>query len=180
MSRRTRRTAVEIRDRGIQERCMRASLASQSVFQALNFFERTTVTFCVIKQAVTIVDMTTELGTVPPKQAERRQGKRRRLDLPLRVLIPHKEKTIIRSGRGTDVGEGGMAVFVGAELRIKDEIFVEFTPPFSSDPLRVRAIVRGRKGYNYGVEFVRNTPEEEVLALRFIDLLRLAAGSVSA
>ena len=83
--------------------------------------------------------MTTELDTVPSKPADRRQAKRRRLDLPLRVLIPHKEKTIIRSGRGTDVSEGGMAVFVGAELRIKDEIFVEFTPPSSSDPRGVSA-----------------------------------------
>ena len=109
-----------------------------------------------------------------------RRWKRFQVDLRLKITCNRTGDKLMVFGQGSDVSEGGMAVFVGAELRIKDEIFVEFTPPSSSDPLRVRGIVRGRKGYNYGVEFPRGTPEEEVLATRFINLLRLAAGSVSA
>lgn len=128
--------------------------------------------------------MSTQVSTVPAKptekQAERRKGRRARLDLPLRVVIPRKDRTTIRSGRGTDVGEGGMAVFVGAELKLKDEIFVEFTSPVSNEPLRVRAIIRSRKGYNYGLEFAKATPEEKATTERFHELLRLAAGRHSA
>jgi hypothetical protein len=37
---------------------------------------------------------------------------------------------------------------------------IEFTPPFTGLPIRVRGIVRNRTGYRYGVEFVMANQEE--------------------
>ena len=63
-------------------------------------------------------------------------------------------KASIFDGRGTSLSEGGMALFAGAEFRLGDQVAVEFTPPFSSHPIRVAARICNRTGYHYGVEFL--------------------------
>ena len=111
------------------------------------------------------------------KNAVQRRWQRYRLDLPLRLIV-HREKTTIVNGRGSDVSEGGVLIFAGAELKEGDEIFVEFTPPYSGEPIRVRGVVRNRSGYKYGVEFLWQTPEEEEQTIRFRNLLQLSASTV--
>lgn len=110
------------------------------------------------------------------KDAVRRRWERFRLDLPLRLVV-HREKTTIVNGRGSDISEGGLLIFAGIELKEGEEIFVEFTPPYSSDPIRVRGVVRNREGYKYGVEFLWNSPEEEEQTTRFRHLLHLSSSS---
>jgi len=107
-------------------------------------------------------------------EAVQRRWERFRLDLPLRLVV-HREKTLIVNGRGSDISEGGLLIFAGVELKEGDEIFVEFTPPYSGEPIRVRAIVRNREGYKYGVEFLWNSPEEEETTTRFRNLLHLSS-----
>jgi len=121
--------------------------------------------------------MATQTGTgvVHAYVAERR-WQRYKLDLPLRVVVQQKDKTAIVTGRGTEISEGGLAVFAGTELRVGDPIFVEFTPPYSGKPLRVAATVRNRSGYNYGVEFNSQTPEQREQVSNFQVLLRFASG----
>jgi len=45
-------------------------------------------------------------------------------------------------------------------LKVGREVAVEFTPPFTGLPIRVRGIVRNPAGYHYGMEFVRENAEE--------------------
>ena len=61
-----------------------------------------------------------------------------------------------------------MALFAGAELRPGDQVAVEFTPPFSSPPIRVDAKICNRAGYHYGVEFlaVDSAQRQSVAQLR--------------
>lgn len=47
-----------------------------------------------------------------------------------------------------------MAIFAGVEVPVGGYLAVEFTPPYSGTPIRVRCVVRDRRGYNYGVEFL--------------------------
>ena len=117
----------------------------------------------------------TSAGVVQAFATERR-WQRFKLDLPLRVVIPQKHKTTIVSGRGTEISEGGLAIFAGTELHLGDHINVEFTPPYSGKPLRVPAIVRNRSGYSYGVEFSSATPEEDQRIANFRVLLQSASG----
>jgi hypothetical protein len=63
-------------------------------------------------------------------------------------------KVAIADGRGKDLNRGGMAVFAGIELSIDEQVEVEFTPPYAGRPLRVKAFVRNRRGYVYGIEFI--------------------------
>lgn len=98
----------------------------------------------------------------------KRRWPRRKLDVPVRVVVHAAEKTVIRDGRGRELSEGGMCFSAGVELKVGDQVEVEFTPAYSGQPIRVRAVARNRNGYSYGVEFVASNDEErsEIASLR--------------
>jgi hypothetical protein len=105
-----------------------------------------------------------------------RRWQRYRLNLPIRLIACREDSTRIMEGRANDISEGGMLVFAGLELKPEDKVFIEFTPPYSSSPVRTPGIVRHRRGYNYGVEFLMDTHDDKEQAERFRNLLKLAAG----
>ena len=84
--------------------------------------------------------------------------------------------TRIADGRANDISEGGMLIFAGIELRGEDRVTVEFTPPYSSAPLRAPGIVRHRRGYNYGVEFRLESAADIEDTMKFRKLLSMSAG----
>jgi PilZ domain len=89
-----------------------------------------------------------------PSYPSKRRSIRYKLDVPLRVILHQQDKTLIREGRGTELGEFGMCVLVGMELKLGGEVEIEFTLPYSGEPIRVSGAVRNRKGYRYGCEFI--------------------------
>ena len=105
-----------------------------------------------------------------------RRWQRYRLNLPIRLIVTRDEDTRIVDGRANDISEGGMLIFAGMELRNDDRVQVEFTPPYSSDPVRAPGIVRHRRGYNYGVEFCSESRSDQEETARFRNLVQLAAG----
>ena len=105
-----------------------------------------------------------------------RRWQRYRLNLPMRLITSNNGNTRITSGRATDISQGGLLVFAGIELKTGSEVFVEFTEPYSGEPIRARGLVRHRRGYNYGVEFLSETPAEQERADKFRALVRMAAG----
>src|SRR5689334_19407564 len=121
--------------------------------------------------------------TTPPpgpsssqERAVFRRWQRYRLNVPIRLVYTHDGTSKIMSGRGNDVSEGGVLVFAGIELKTCDEVSIEFTPPFSAGPVRAKGIVRHRRGYNYGIEFLMETEADKEQAERFRGLLRMVAG----
>jgi hypothetical protein len=115
-------------------------------------------------------------NSAPKQQKETRKFQRLNIDLPIRVVVPMLDKTKIVDARGNDVSENGLAVFAGVELREGDNIFIEFTPPYSSKPVRVPATVRNRRGYKYGIEFEADSEAERKLIEQFRMLLQFASG----
>jgi hypothetical protein len=97
-----------------------------------------------------------------------RRWLRHRLDVPLRVIVHTPDKTVIRDGRGCELGEGGMSFAAGVELKTGDQVEIEFTPAYSGRPIRVRAVARNGNGYSYGAEFVASSDQErqEIASLR--------------
>lgn len=121
--------------------------------------------------------MPTQIGPqATHDHAMQRRWQRLKIDVPIRVIARRSDRTQIVTGRGTEVSEGGVAVCAGIELRIGDEMWVEFTPPFSGEPIRVRAVVRNRSGYRYGAEFLSGSAEESERNARLRELLRFASG----
>ena len=92
------------------------------------------------------------------------------------MIVTRDDGTRIADARANDISEGGMLIFAGIELRNEDRVTVEFTPPYSSGPLRAPGIVRHRRGYNYGVEFRSETAADIEDSQKFRNLLTLSAG----
>ena len=109
--------------------------------------------------------MANKLKLVGTEEAVR--GRQRlRLNTPVCVVVTRPDKIIFVNARFVDLSDHGTAVFAGAELAIDCEIQIEFTPPFGNGPLRVRAIVRNRRKYVYGLEFYpKNAEEDKTLQL---------------
>jgi hypothetical protein len=103
-----------------------------------------------------------------PDSTSIRRWPRYKVNVPIRVIVSSAMKASIFDGRGTSLSEGGMALFAGAEFRLGDQVAVEFTPPFSSPPIRVDAKICNRTGYLYGVEFlaIDNSQRQSVDQLR--------------
>jgi hypothetical protein len=117
------------------------------------------------------------MGTKPAQErAIFRRWQRYRLNLPIRLIVTRKDGTRIADGRANDISEGGMLIFAGMELRSEDKVLIEFTPPYSSAPVRAPGIVRHRRGYNYGVEFSPETSADGEDTEKLRNMMRLAAG----
>jgi hypothetical protein len=103
-----------------------------------------------------------------PQFLQSRRFKRYKLDVPVRVLKHTDEKVRYIDGRGNELNEGGMTVNAGVELDLGELVDIEFTPPYTGDPIRARGIVRNRNGYRYGLEFLMESPEdcERVVEIR--------------
>lgn len=96
---------------------------------------------------------------------ELRRSPRYSVDVRLRLIISKGGKNQVVHGRGNDISENGMAMFVACELEINQRLEVEFTLPYSRQPLRVGIAVRNRNGYRYGVEFLTlNAPQKEEIS----------------
>jgi hypothetical protein len=67
-----------------------------------------------------------------------------------------------------EMSEGGICLLMDAELGLGDKIELEFTPPHSGKPIRVRSEVCNRTENRYGVKFIPEGMEErsEVTRLR--------------
>jgi hypothetical protein len=142
------------------------------------------VTLCVKKNNATVTPwLPRNLQSAPTVYATPRRWQRCKLDVPLRIILKREggamgSKTTIVNGRGNELNEGGMAVFAGVEARLGDELWVEFTPPYGAGmPIRVRAAVRNRAGYRYGIEFLCADPAELEQVERLREILRFASGS---
>jgi hypothetical protein len=89
-----------------------------------------------------------------PGYPKQRRWARYKVDVPVRVITEGPTKVAIVQGRGSELNCGGMTVFAGMELSMEAQVSVEFTPPYSGQPIRVRCFVRNRNGYTYGMEFI--------------------------
>ena len=120
--------------------------------------------------------MLTEVVMPEPGYAKVRRWPRYKINVPVRVVVQRPDKTVIVSGRGTELNEGGMAIFAGIELRVGQRVEIEFTPPYDGQPVRVRSTVRNRSGYNYGAEFLLVNREDKLQAAQIRHVLQ-AMGS---
>jgi hypothetical protein len=102
------------------------------------------------------------IGTVVPSNdyPAIRRWPRYKVDVPVRVITQPPARVAVIDGRGRELNCGGMAVFVGTELGIHQQIAVEFTPPYLGQPIRVRCFVRNRSGYCFGLEFITENDED--------------------
>ena len=119
-----------------------------------------------------MADVNRSLG----QQVAVRRRQRLRLNTPVCLVVPRPDKVNLVNARVRDISDDGVAIFAGVELAIDSEVQVEFAPPFGKGPLRVRAIVRNRRAYVYGLEFLPRDGEEEQ-TLQLLKAMLLPTGT---
>ena len=86
-------------------------------------------------------------------KASERQWPRFKVDFSLKLLLTSEGSKTTVQGRAHDLGEGGLSIYVVAQLAEGQQVQLEFIPPFSRRSIEVPAIVRDRSGYRYGLQF---------------------------
>jgi hypothetical protein len=89
----------------------------------------------------------------------KRRFPRFKVDLRVKVTLPAPANPAVMYGRGNELGQGGMAVTLDAQLQPGDVIEIEL-PVLGAQPLKAKAEVKNREDRRYGVEFMGLTPEQ--------------------
>jgi len=99
----------------------------------------------------------------------RRRHDRYRADFPLKASVLREEGYIEIQGRCADIGHGGMGTVLTAEVEKGEVLSLEFHLPFSTESFLVRAIVRYRRGFVHGLEFLGLSEEQQATIDAFCD-----------
>jgi len=119
-------------------------------------------------------DVQSHLSSSASASVAPRRWKRYPVSLSLRVKVPPSAGGVYMLAHGRDASQGGMAVYVPAEIEINDIVVLELFSD-SEQPLFINGVVKNREGFKYGIEFINPTPEQQGRLL--IHLYRLLAAS---
>jgi c-di-GMP-binding flagellar brake protein YcgR len=90
-----------------------------------------------------------------------RRHERYRTDFPLKATVLRDNGYDELQGRCGDIGHGGMGAVFTAELVKGEVVSLEFRLTDTSKPLVVRSIIRYRRGFLHGLEFLGLTVEQQ-------------------
>ena len=90
-----------------------------------------------------------------------RRFPRYRVSTPVRILRHVSTAFPNFQGRATDLNEGGLSLLAFLELRIGEQLSLEFGVPRVEQRLTIRGLIRNRNGCAYGVEFITETGADQ-------------------
>jgi PilZ domain-containing protein len=99
------------------------------------------------------------------EEKAKRRHERFKVEIRARVTVQRNGKPAQFSGMAHDIGVGGLALFLPAELKVGESCEIEIALPYSR-PLIVRAVIRNRDRFEHGVEFFTTTGEEREALIR--------------
>ena len=105
-----------------------------------------------------------------------RRWARYKVDVRLKVTLPQTPQSSGRNftfGQGSDVSEGGMAAYIPSELNVGDVVGIEFVLPYAKETITIRAEVRNRNGFRYGLEYVLISSDHQQLMRKSLHTLAL-------
>ena len=94
--------------------------------------------------------------------APKRRWKRFKVDIRVRMRRweePEETASVVRT---YELSEGGMSVYASETLEVGTVLQVEVALPGAAKPLRLRAVVRNRRGFRCGMEFVDLPAAEQI------------------
>lgn len=109
--------------------------------------------------------MSAQPGRATKGKPERRRRRypRYRSSFPVVVTLFAGSDYQNLNGHSVDLAEAGIGILLAAELNCGEVASLKFTPGGSPSIWEVRAVLRHRRGYHYGFEFLSLTGEETKL-----------------
>jgi hypothetical protein len=95
-----------------------------------------------------------------------RRWERHAVTIPISVSLFMDGEPCKLRAQASDVSKGGLSMFSTREIAIGVSLQVDFVLPYSSTPLALRGVIRTRSGFNYGIEFLSPTPEQQEIIER--------------
>jgi c-di-GMP-binding flagellar brake protein YcgR len=105
---------------------------------------------------------------VPIVDAPKRRWKRVKVDIRVRLRRweePEENTAVVRT---YELSEGGMSVYASETLEKGTVLLVEMALPGVPKPLRLRAVVKNRRGFRCGMEFVELPAGERSEIVRYL------------
>jgi c-di-GMP-binding flagellar brake protein YcgR len=99
--------------------------------------------------------MSSQPGNAAKRAPERRKRRypRYRSEFPVRVTLFSGEEHQFLDAHCRDLSAAGIGMLLAAELTPGEVVELSFSPP-GLDHFRIRAVLRHRRGYHYGFEFL--------------------------
>jgi PilZ domain len=96
------------------------------------------------------------------RKAERRQRRhpRYRIEFPITVILLSEGGHRRLDAHCRDLSVAGIGLLIAAELKLGEVAALNFALPGSPQECKFRAVLRHRRGYHYGFEFLSLRPEE--------------------
>jgi len=102
-----------------------------------------------------------------------RRWMRHKMDVRVKIVTKRNGVATATYGQGTDISEGGMSAYISMEIGVGKTLEMELTLPYSQQPLKINAVIRNRRGFCYGMEFVNLAAPEREQILRTCKALSL-------
>jgi hypothetical protein len=109
----------------------------------------------------------------PEGPARARRYPRYEFETDLTATMLGMEGSETSRGCSLNINEAGIAGLFATEWDVGAAVNLQFSVPFATAPVRVRAVVRNRTSYQYGFEFVDLTPEHNKTINRTCRMLGL-------
>lgn len=106
----------------------------------------------------------------PVSYSKTRRWGRYKVEIRVKVVLANRGAVY---GQGSDISEGGMALFIPTELEVGQTIQAELTLPYCREKVSLRGVIRNRDGFRYGLEFSVLTDHEKVLIQRVCHALAM-------
>jgi len=119
--------------------------------------------------------MSAQPAKAPNRVADRRQRRypRFRSEFPVTVSLFSGREHENLNAHCRDLSQGGIGMLIAADLNVGEVASLVFSLPTVPQPWNLRAVLRCRRGYQYGFEFLALSPQQsQALAEYFPTLER--------
>lgn len=106
--------------------------------------------------------MSPQPGKAPQRATGRRLRRhpRYRAEFPVAVTLFSGKEHHKLAGHCRDLSQGGIGVLIAEELKLGEVSSLAFSLPGIKQEWQVRAVLRHRRGYHYGFEFLSLSKEQ--------------------
>jgi c-di-GMP-binding flagellar brake protein YcgR len=114
--------------------------------------------------------MSAKAGTAatPDPNRRLRRDPRYRCNFPVTVTLLAGNGYRQLNAHCKDLSKAGMGILLAEDLALGEVLSLNFSIPGSSQQWEVRAVLRYRRSYHYGLEFISLTPEQGATLHRFV------------
>ena len=100
-----------------------------------------------------------------------RRWKRMKVDVRVKLWLDPAGEGSAVVVRSYEMGQGGMSVYAPEQIELGALVVVGFAFSASAKALRFPAIVRNKRGFRYGLEFVDTSDAERAELARYLEPL---------